>query len=201
MAGLAAEDLNADTQVWLRPRGRAIRHRLFVLCDTAAEVICAAGGWLFDQALAGCETIALVNDRTNNRALRIVGAEAIALHTPQARAALRARPDTLMVAANLFRHDEQVRHRTLEAIDEGQTKVMLCGNGWPTEFEGLGTSVHHRLSIAAQAFKKQALGAAGASTNLVGLVETFGGIDLRTCRPEATSRAAAEKPAIHWQTA
>lgn len=201
MAGLTIETPDADALVWLRPRRCDIRYRLVVLCDSVADAISAAGGWLFDRGLAGCEAIVLVTDHTDDRALRIVGAQAIELHTPQASEVLSARPDTLVVAAELFCHDLRVRQGVLEAIDEGLTKVMICGDSWPTEFEGLGTSVQHRLSIAAQAFKKEALAALGASSDLAGLVEMFCGIDLRACRSEAASRTGTEKLAIHWRTA
>lgn len=191
----------ADAPVWLRPRRSGIRHRLVVLFDSVADAIGAAGGWLFDRGLAGCEAIALVTDYTADRPLRIVGARALELHSPLASELLRARPDTLVVAANLFRHDLRVRQSVLEAIDEGMTKVMICGDSWPTEFDGLGTSVQHRLSIVARAFKKEALAASGSSSDPAGFAEPFCSIDLRARRPGSVSSAATEKLAIHCRTA
>jgi len=78
-----------------------------------------------------------------------------------------------VVAANLFRDDPRVRQGVLEAIDKGSTNVMIWGDSWTTDSEGPVTSVEHRLSIAARALKKEALAAAGASLDSVGLVETF----------------------------
>jgi hypothetical protein len=178
-----------------------MRYRLVVVCDSVADAICAAGGWLFDRGLAGCEATVLVTDHTDDRALRIVGADAIELHTPLASEVLSARPDTLVVTADLLRRDLRVRQGVLEALDEGLTKVMTCGDSWPAEFEALGTQVQHRLSIAARAFKTAALAALGASSDLLGLVEPFRGIDLRARRSEAASRTATDEPPTHWRTA
>jgi hypothetical protein len=57
----------------------------------------------------------------------------------------------------------------------------MWGETRSREFDGLGGCVHHRLSIAARAFKAQALTATGAMTGGLGDLETFRGIDTRTC--------------------
>lgn len=201
MAGLSTEESDTDAVVWLHPRRTDIRHRVVVVCEKVCTVIDAAGGWLFDHGLAGCEATALVAEHSDDRALRIVGARAIELHTPRASAVLRARPDTLVVAPDLFRHDERVHQAVVQAINHGLTNVMICGDSSVTAFNGLGASVQHGLTLAARAFKKEALAALGASSIPVGPVETFCAIDLRASRPEAVRRTESTKLTTHGRTA
>ena len=182
MAGLTVENPESGALAWLGLRRRDIRYRLVVLGDSVADVVSAAGGWLFDQGSAGWETAVLLTGHADDRALRILGAQSTELETALASDVRSGRIDTLVVAAGLFRRDTLVRQGVLETIGEGLTNVMLWGEDLPSEFDGLVTPVTQRLSIAARAFKKAALAAAGASSDSVGLVEIFRGVDLRTCR-------------------
>lgn len=191
MAGLSIDNPEAPTLAWLRPRNCDNRYRLVVLCESAADAVSAAGGWLFDRSLAGCEVTVLLTGPADSRALRILGARAIELETALASEVCGGQPYTLAVAAELFRRDARVRHSVLETINEGLTNIIMWGDAWPSELEGLVTPVEHELSIAARAFKKAALAAAGASPGSVGTVETFRGIDLRACRSPASRLVTA----------
>lgn len=191
MAGLSIENPEAPTLAWLRPRNCDNRYRLVVLCESAADAVSAAGGWLFDRSLAGYEVTVLLTGPADYRALRILGAHTIELETALASEVCGGQPYTLAVAAELFRRDARVRHSVLETIDEGLTNIIMWGDTWPTELDGLVTSVEHELSIAARAFKKMALAAAGAPSDSPGAVETFRGIDLRACRSEGSRLVTA----------
>jgi hypothetical protein len=167
--------------VRLHARSRQLRYRIAVLAPSVKDVVCSAGGWLFDRAWAGHQVTVLVADDVDYRPLRILGAEALDLDcalTPQVRTVW---PDTLAVAADLYRHDERVRQGVLETISGGMTNIVMWGDNWPAELETLTTSVQHPLSVAARAFKARALRVTVHSQH-VGPVETFRGFDLRTLR-------------------
>ncbi len=61
----------------------------------------------------------------------------------------------------------------LQALDHGVTEVTLWGETWPPELNDNVGLVQHRLSAAAQAFKAQALAAAGVPARPIGDAETF----------------------------
>ena len=95
-------------------------------------------------------------------------------------------PDVLVVAAELYQGDARVRHGVLDTIALGMTNALMWGQAWPIELEGLMSSAQHRLSVAARAFKAQALIAAGCP-GAVEPSETFHGLDLRACRTLVTA--------------
>jgi hypothetical protein len=53
-----------------------------------------------------------------------------------------------------------VRRLVLAAAETGRAEIRLWGDVWPGGFDGSGDRVSHRLSLAARAFKAQALAAA-----------------------------------------
>lgn len=177
--------------VWLRPPRRSNAHRIVVLGDSVADVVDAAGGWLFDRAMAGCQVNVLLTSHADERALRILGAQASDLQTTVASEVCSEQPDTLVLAANLFRRDARVRRRVLETIGDGMTRVMMWGDSRPKDFDGLVMPMEHRLSIAARAFKKAALTAAGICPDSPGQLEMFRAIDLRSCRAEQRAEQSA----------
>jgi hypothetical protein len=174
----------------LHAQRRDVRYRIVVLSPAVVDVVRAAGGWLFDRAWAGCDVTALVYDHDDDRALRIVGATTFDLETGLTSELHSVEPDALAVAAELYRRDARVRQGVLETIAQGMTNVLMWGQSWPTEFEGLMCPAQHRLSIAARAFKARALAAAGCP-DVVGPSETFRGVDLRACRTGAVDLVTA----------
>ncbi|WP_131805963.1 hypothetical protein [Mycobacterium alsense] len=133
----------------------------------------AIGGWLFDQRLAGWRTTVASTDHADDRALRILGAAVIELDPALAAEGHHGHPHTLAVCANLFRRDTRVRQAVLKTIDNGSTHVMMWAGGRPFEFRGSARPVEHRLTIAARAFKKEALATARASSDDMGCAETL----------------------------
>lgn len=173
MASLAPASLHA--------RSCDVRYRIVVLAPGVVDVVRAAGGWLFDRGWAGCEVTALLADRSDDRPLTILGATTFDLLTALTSEVRSVEPDALVVAAELYRRDARVRQGVLETIASGMTNVLMWGQAWPTELDGLMSAAQHRLSVAARAFKAQALAAAGCP-DPVGPAEDFRGLDLRACR-------------------
>ena len=157
-----------------------LRYRLVVVAYSAADLVKSAGGWLFDRAMAGCDVTAVLTERADDRALQVLGVQATEFDgAPTSR--LCDNEAALVVSADLYRTDARVREAVLDMLDAGLTSLVMWGEHWPQEFDGLGGCVHHRLSIAARAFKAQALIAAAAPADNITDVESFRGVDIRTC--------------------
>ena len=150
-----------------------MRYRLDVVAADVADVVRFAGGWLFDRAMAGWDVTVLVADHPDDRPLQILGAQIVDLEYALATVGHRPPPQTLAVAADLFDCDSRVRQGVLQALDQGATEVTLWGQTWPVELDDSVSLVEHRLSAAAQAFKAQALAAAGMPPPSIRAIETF----------------------------
>jgi hypothetical protein len=160
------------------------------MASSAVDLVTAAGGWLFDRSMAGCDVTAALAERADERALQILGVQTADIDdvlTSQ----LCDVESALAVSADLYRADARVRQAVLDTLDAGLTNLVMWGDAWPDEFDGLGGCAHHRLSIAARAFKAQALIAASTPAGSVTALETFRGIDLRTCRAACLLLVAA----------
>ncbi|MQY29324.1 hypothetical protein [Nocardia aurantia] len=144
-----------------------LRHRLVVVAHDPEQVVRYAGGWLFDQVMAGWMVYALVAERGNRRSLRILGTQVAGLHRLDV--ALEPGPQALAVDAALYRADPQVRDLVGAARDRGRTEVRLWNAGHSADQDPF----EYRLSSAAMAFKAQALVAVGAGARRVDRVEQF----------------------------
>ena len=150
-----------------------MRYRLDVVAADVADVVRFAGGWLFDRTMAGWDVTVLVADHPDDRPLQILGARIVDLEYALATVGHRPPPQTLAAAADLFDCDSRVRQGVLQALDQGATEVTLWGQTWPAELDSHVGLVEHRLSAAAQAFKAQALAAAGLSRVAIAPTEVF----------------------------
>jgi hypothetical protein len=152
-----------------------MRYRLDVVGPSIVEVVRCAGGWLFDRVMAGWDVTVLVTDDndTDVRPLRILGAESADLGSALALAGQGPLPQAVAVAADLFGCDARIRRGVLEALHDGGIEVTFWGDTWPAELDCTVNSVQHRLSVAARAFKAEALAAAAAPATAVGRTETF----------------------------
>ncbi|WP_407687264.1 hypothetical protein [Mycobacterium sp. HUMS_1102779] len=150
-----------------------MRYRLDVVATGVADVARFAGGWLFDRAMAGWDVTVLVADHPDPRPLQILGARVLDLEDVLATMESRPRPQALAAAADLFGCDARVRQGVLQALDHGVTEVTLWGEDWPAELDESVGLVQHRLSMAAQIFKSQALAAAAVPHGSIGHTETF----------------------------
>jgi hypothetical protein len=140
---------------------RSLRPCLTVIAPTGAEAVGCAGGWLFDQVMEGWAVSVAAADRGDRRPLDILGVRPCQLDAVFAASALGPCPQAIAVPADLYRADDRVRRLILGAAEAGGTEIRLWGDAWPADFDGGATTVPHRLSLAARAFKAQALAAAG----------------------------------------
>ncbi|ORB85013.1 hypothetical protein B1987_15800 [Mycobacterium kansasii] len=154
-----------------RTEAERLRYRLEVVAISAADVVQAAGGWLYDRVMAGWEVTVLLPGAGGARPLRILGARAADLETGLT--VIRPGGQSLAVSAGAFAADDRVRDRVLEALADRSTEVALWGDQCPWGLNrGIGP-VRHVLSSAARVFKRQALNASGISCGAVESVETL----------------------------
>lgn len=133
-----------------------------VVAPRMADVVGCAGGWLFDVVMAGWEAWVLTEDGTDARPLRILGARPLDLRTDLAPSMRAPGPNAIAADARLCESDERVRQAVLSAVDSGSVEVRIWGDHWPAGLDDeVGMPRQHRLSVAAQAFKAQAMAAAG----------------------------------------
>jgi hypothetical protein len=143
-----------------------------VLAPRTAEVVRYAGGWLFDRVMAGWSTTVHTGDHADPRPLHILGAAAADLESVLGPGLRGPAPQVLAVDAQLCGSDPRVRKMVQHALDTG-AEVRLWGERWPAELTGEDIPMLHRLSVAARAFKAQALAAAADTADAVEGTETF----------------------------
>jgi hypothetical protein len=122
--------------------------------------------------MAGWDVTVLTEDVTDCRPLRILGARPVDMEAALATPLLRPWPQVMAVHADLYGADERVRRMVLDALGMGVTEVRLWGDRWPAALDG-APLVRHRLSVAARAFKAQALAAAAAPAGPGEATEVF----------------------------
>lgn len=152
---------------------RLLRPRLVVAASSTLDVVQVAGGWLFDRAASGWDVTVLTMDSTDSRPLRILGARSIALESALGSSVRHSRPQAIALEAGLYGSDARVRRMVDEVLGEGADEVRLWGASWPAGLGSEAEPVRHRLSVAASAFKAQALVAAAAPVDAIGQTETF----------------------------
>ncbi|WP_206077901.1 hypothetical protein [Prauserella endophytica] len=153
------------------------------MSPTTAEVVRAAGGWLFDRVMAGWDVLVLVADPLNSRPLRILGAKGVDLEAALTSRVSGPRPHALAVDAGLYESDDRVQRLVVRSLDHGLTDVRLWGDDWTGGLDEDSGSVRHRLSVAARAFKAQALAATAAPAGSVDVTEVFRSGDLLPAPP------------------
>ncbi len=149
----------------------ATRHRLTVLAADAIDAVTGAGGLIFDRASSGWDVDVYLAEPGGERPLRILGISSPGL-LPDALAGSIDCPDSLVIAGELYKADENVRRLFNAASRNRRTEVAIWGDGWPAELaSGIGR-VEHQLSTAARAFKAHSMHAAGVQS-LVQATESF----------------------------
>jgi hypothetical protein len=137
------------------------------------EAVRFAGGWLFDRVMAGWDVTVLTADHADPRPLRILGARSADLECVLAQPFRGPQPSAMAVCAGLYRADARVRRMVLWVLAEEQAEVRLWDEGRPGEAGGGELWMPHRLSVAARAFKAQAMEAAALSPGPEGATEFF----------------------------
>jgi len=138
----------------------SLRPRMTAIAPSAAEAVRYAGGWLFDQVMAGWDVTVVTADDEDPRPLDILGVRARSFDAVFAAPVLGPCLQAIALRADLYRDDERVRRLVRAAAESGRAEIRLWGEAWPADFDGSGEPVSHRLSLAARAFKAQALAAA-----------------------------------------
>ena len=104
------------------PLRHPLRPRVVAIAPSLAEVVHFAGGWLFDQVMAGRDVTVLTADHTDPRPLRILGTRAADLETVLARPLRVPCLQAIAVRADLFEADARVRRLVLEALAAGPAR-------------------------------------------------------------------------------
>jgi hypothetical protein len=171
-----------------------VRYRLDVVAPSVEGAVRAAGGWMFDRVMAGWDVRVLVDAGDDDRALQILGVDTGDLEDALESGPDGRHPNALAVAADMYGRDIRIREGVRQAIESGQTEVTLWGEDWPADLNlGSVDSVEHRLSVAARAFKAQALAAlenAEPQKDSVAHIELFRTGTL-VCCPEAADLVPA----------
>ena len=154
------------------------------IAPSAAEAVRYAGGWLFDQVMAGWDVTVITAESGDRRPLDILGVRARSFDSVFAAPVLGPCLQAIALRTDLY-HDERVRRLVLAAAEAGRAEIRLWGEVWPADFDGSGDPVSHRLSLAARAFKAQALAAADLSGAPTAETEVFRRGELR--RPQLSA--------------
>jgi hypothetical protein len=169
----------------------SLRPRLTAIAPSTVEVVRSAGGWLFDQVMAGWDVTVLTADHGDSRPLEILGARARDLEAILALPLVGGCLQAVAVRADLYESDARVRGMVLRAVGEGQADIRFWGDLRDDDSGAGAGRLSHRLSFAARAFKAQALAAATASSAPAGVtgpaedVETFRRGQVRRVSPAA----------------
>jgi hypothetical protein len=172
-----------------------LRPRLVAIAPTAADAVEHAGGWLFDQVLAGWDVTVIVPELGDDTSLQILGVRPHTLETVLAYRADGSCLSAIALSAAMFDTDERVRAMVLAAVETGlpELRVWGAGNGTgtadgiPAEVAQRSAPVAHRLSAAARAFKAQALAAAAIRAQEPENTEVFRRGELRRLSLAASS--------------
>ncbi|MFD4406775.1 hypothetical protein ACFWPH_28830 [Nocardia sp. NPDC058499] len=144
-----------------RPR-RIPRHTGVVLASSVAEVVDCLGGWIFDRTLAGCETIVFTPTPGDTRALAILGAKTADYGDIPVVPGWCDSFGVLAVSAAMYEADQLAGEAVDARRSDGTNRTYLWGErpgaGSGREFAVI---TPHQVSLAGQAFKRQALAAAG----------------------------------------
>ncbi|MEU6753652.1 hypothetical protein ABZ914_46130 [Spirillospora sp. NPDC046719] len=145
-----------------------------------ADAVRCAGGWLFDRVAAGWDVTVLTADHADPRPLRILGARPADLQCALSSPVRGPRPRAIAVCGGLYGSDPRVRRMVARALDELVEITLWDGTapaaepaGPAGEGPGEGEWLPHRLSVAARAFKAQAMAAACVPADAAGATEFF----------------------------
>lgn len=146
------------------------RYRFQLVATSVADAVVAAGGLIFDQAMAGWEVTVAVAVTDDDRPLKILGAKAVDL-TATMTTACPAR--MLAVASDVLVRSDWVRRFALATVDANSADILLWGRLCPAELQDTLAPTRFRPSAAARTFKAHALAVAGACADAAMLEEGF----------------------------
>lgn len=135
-------------------------YRLDVTATNLADLVRAAGGWLFDRSMAGWDVHAVVTGACDPRPLTILGVHP-GPRDPDDDATETVAAVALAASAGALGADPELRDAVLTAMKRGIGDVLVWGSAWPEGIERGVDVVEHELSAAARAFKGHAMAALG----------------------------------------
>jgi hypothetical protein len=144
-----------------------------VFAPATVAVVRHAGGLLFDRVISGWDVSVLIAGEVDMRPLRILGVNPTDLERALASPSYGPRPQAIAVEAGMYGSDPRVRRLVRQALDGETTEVRIWGDAGLVDLEGGGDPVQYRLSMAARAFKAQALAAAAVAVDSISVTETF----------------------------
>jgi hypothetical protein len=162
-----------------RQTPQATRHLLVVLGAEESDVVCAAGGLIYDWSLGGWDVVVYLGVSRDDRPLRILGAKAAPLARLDSLRSDSSWPQAIIASSPLYHQDRAVREYFNEASLRNYAATAMLGDDWPS---GLGQGIgrlKHRLSPAAHAFKLQAMLAAELMPAALEPIELFRGFAQR----------------------
>lgn len=164
------------------PRAHATLHRLVIFGEDESEVVCAAGGLIYDWSSGGWDIVVHLAATSDGRPLQILGARTRPLTSPDSLRSGSLWPDAIIASPLVYRQEISVRDYFTRALLRNHAATAMLGDNWPA---GLGQDigqVKHRLSPGARAFKLQAMLAAELAPASLDSVEI-----LRGCPQQFTS--------------
>lgn len=136
-----------------------LRYRLDVIGLDVADLVAAAGGWLYHRVATGWDVTVAVPTQQNLRPLQILGVRTVDLETKLSAPAGDLAGQCLAVVAEAAVADARIGQRVQLALRRSLTEVVMWGDSWPMDHRLY--SVRHVPTAAGRAFKRQALLAAG----------------------------------------
>lgn len=161
------------TEWWAYAHGLRLRRRLAVLAHDSDDVVARAGGWLFDQAQAGWEVVAALEQVDDIAPLHILGASVVELEGPLSVPVHHIWPDLMVVSPEVLVADSRVRAGVQDCLDRGLLDIVVWDEDLPDDLDHHFVEAHHHLSAAARAFKSRALAAGGAPADDLAPIERF----------------------------
>src|SRR5260370_27436932 len=113
------------------PIRHSLRPRLAALAPSMVEVVRSAGGWLFDQVMAGWDVTVLTSDHSDSRPLQILGARVRDLETPLPMPVLGPCLSAIAVRSDLYDCDARVRRMVRTAFAQGLAEGRFWGDHRP----------------------------------------------------------------------
>lgn len=137
-------------------------YEIHVIASDIEDVVRSVGGWLFDRTRAGWTVNVVVPCGSDPRPLHILGVREFEIQPTLTAPVQAAATDSLAVSTEVLLSNPVVREHITTTARHGCSEVMLWGSEIPIEFSRGFTTLIHRLSPAAVAFKSHALLAARA---------------------------------------
>lgn len=152
-----------------------MKYQLDIISDNVSDLVLHAGGWIYDRVTAGWEVTVTLPLGADPRPVRILGAAPTVLDVTGHH--LRACRPAIATSVDFCRRNDELA-KVLEAAARDEIEVTLWGEVGFEIDSTASVPVSHQLSVAARAFKRQALTACGGHPLQVCRHESFRSVNL-----------------------